>query len=259
MKKTMEFFNQTVFRVRFLIHEWIYFVRSVFVAKKICPDLTVGKGPFTGLKYPSYPFPFEASSTVLPKLVGSYEEELHGIVSKIQGSKYKTIINIGCEEGYYAVGLARNNPKTNVIGYDLNKAALRFCEKMSHLNGVGNMTTISHMSAAQFNRKITGKTFILCDCEGCEFGVLNPLITPRLKKADILVEIHDSMFLPVSKVIAKRFSKTHTLKIINFDSSTRKKAAYKNKSKLSKKEQIIATDERRFEHMQWYYLHSKTG
>ena len=65
-------------------------------------DLTVKNGPMAGLKYPSFS---SFGSSIFPKLVGTYENELAPIINKLNATQYKLIIDIGCAEGYYAIGL----------------------------------------------------------------------------------------------------------------------------------------------------------
>src|SRR4051812_14244715 len=61
-------------------------------------------GPFAGMAYVRQ----AAGSCLAPKLIGCYEAELHGVVARILRTGYTQIVDIGCAEGYYAVGLARS-------------------------------------------------------------------------------------------------------------------------------------------------------
>src|SRR5690242_2785288 len=99
-------------------------------------ELIVQNGPFRGLRY----LPQLTSSdtllshTVIPKLLGFYELELHDSVLTAFQYPYKQIINIGCAEGYYAVGLALGFHDIPVFAYDIAKANRDFCSKMAALN-----------------------------------------------------------------------------------------------------------------------------
>ena len=63
-------------------------------------------GPFAGLRFADS----EAGFTLGPKLLGTYEKELYGIVQKIFQNQYDTIVNIGAGDGFYAVvGTADQN------------------------------------------------------------------------------------------------------------------------------------------------------
>jgi hypothetical protein len=56
-------------------------------------------GLFADLKL----LPHAVGSALAPKLIGSYEAELHPIFDRIFRKPYKRVIDIGCAEGYYAV------------------------------------------------------------------------------------------------------------------------------------------------------------
>src|SRR5947209_10340484 len=70
---------------------------------RLC-GLAVQDGPFKEMKL--------AESTswgdgdTLPKLLGCYEAELHPAVNEALGKDYAAVINVGCAEGYYAIGFA---------------------------------------------------------------------------------------------------------------------------------------------------------
>ncbi|MCE9519631.1 MAG: hypothetical protein K8R87_08785, partial [Verrucomicrobia bacterium] len=71
--------------------------------RELGPDYRVLAGPFAGLRYPK----FEAvGSSLIGKLVGIYEIELGALMEKILVAPYETVVDLGCAEGYYAVGLA---------------------------------------------------------------------------------------------------------------------------------------------------------
>ncbi len=63
---------------------------------------TIFSGPFAGMAYVAR----AVGSAVVPKLVGSYEQELHGVLADIAQTPYMVVVDVGCAEGYYAVGLA---------------------------------------------------------------------------------------------------------------------------------------------------------
>src|SRR5215472_3996438 len=65
--------------------------------------LTVRGGPFTGMIYSEAAV---KDRFVIPQMLGATELQLHSAIESIVGAGYQKIINIGCAEGYYAVGLA---------------------------------------------------------------------------------------------------------------------------------------------------------
>jgi hypothetical protein len=58
------------------------------------------------------------------------------------------------------------------------------------------------------------KPLIICDVEGFEIELLDPQISPGLKSAYILVELHDMYVTRCEETLLDRFEKSHTSKII---------------------------------------------
>jgi protein-L-isoaspartate O-methyltransferase len=55
------------------------------------------------------------------KLLGAYEHSLHDVLLKPVSRQPDPIINVGCAEGYYAVGLARLLPDATVYAFDIDR------------------------------------------------------------------------------------------------------------------------------------------
>ena len=88
--------------------------------------LEVLNGPFKGMKYPEF---LSLGSTLIPKLIGSYEAELHPIIDEIIACGYEEIWDVGCAEGYYAVGLALMSPTSKIRAYDIDIHSRKACLK----------------------------------------------------------------------------------------------------------------------------------
>jgi hypothetical protein len=57
-------------------------------------------GPFQSMKYIEH----ANGNQLLPKILGSYEQPIQDWLWNAISKQYETIIDIGCAEGYYAVG-----------------------------------------------------------------------------------------------------------------------------------------------------------
>src|SRR5262249_40095692 len=55
---------------------------------------------------------------------------------------------------------------------------------------------------------------VICDAEGAEELLLDPVSIPRLRSADILVEVHDDIRPNVSQAMRSRFAATHRISAI---------------------------------------------
>lgn len=175
-------------------------------------DSIVQHGPFKGLLYPS----LHAGDLLYPKLIGCYEKELHGLVEKLCAKDYKQILNIGCAEGYYAVGMAKRMPHTRIYAYDIDDAEQDMCRKMATLNDVADKVAVGDVCTAfdLENRSFEEKTLIVCDCEGAEKDLFTPQNIPNLKHCDLLIELHDCIDISISTYITNLLQKTHNLQFI---------------------------------------------
>src|SRR3954454_23679734 len=93
--------------------------------------LTVSGGPFARLVYPD-----RAPISLVPKLLGIYERELHGAVEAAIRARPAVIVNVGAADGYYAVGLPRRCPAAAVHAFEADAAAADLCRRVAAANGV---------------------------------------------------------------------------------------------------------------------------
>lgn len=174
---------------------------------------TVLNGPFKGLKYPELR---SKSSSLYSKLLGSYEAELHPVFQNAINKQYEQIIDIGCAEGYYAVGLALKIPNSKVYAFDIDSEALELTKNMAKENGVDSRVFVDKNCSAETlaNFKFSESSLIISDCEGFERFLFNETNIKNLLKTDLIIETHDFVNINISTDLEKLFSKTHDIKII---------------------------------------------
>lgn len=151
--------------------------------------LTVRHGPFAGTIYPR-----EAalSRHSIPKLLGTYEQELHGVLDEIARRKYDLVIDIGSAEGYYAVGLARKL-NARVLAYDPEPAERRLCAKAALLNGVEALIELKDLFRPSDIRQFAGlRVLCICDCEGFEGEIFTAETIRDTPRWDLVIELHGS-------------------------------------------------------------------
>lgn len=170
---------------------------------------TVQSGPFAGMEYP-----FAATEGAgASRLLGCYEASLIPVIETIIARPYATVIDVGCAEGYYAVGLARRMPQAQIIARDANPAAVQICAKLAAANGVADRIRIGGlMTHSDFDVCADQPTLVICDIEGGEADLLDPARATGLRHADILVETHDCITSGLSTLIHDRFCVTHDIK-----------------------------------------------
>ena len=171
----------------------------------------VQSGPFAGMNYVQT----SACGPLLPKLLGCYEAELHGVIAEIVRRRYQTIVNIGCGEGYYAVGLARLLPQARVHAYEINLAGQRLCRELAGLNNVADRVIVHGLCDTAQLQKLAGQgVLVWCDCEGGEGQFLDPRNVPVVSRSDIVVELHQEFDATIADTLNHRFHTTHLIQHI---------------------------------------------
>ena len=231
------------------------------LCKMISAEQVVLTGPFKGMKFPNMNID---EHTLVPKILGSYESELHQIFNEVSNTSYNEIINIGCAEGYYAVGLARNIPDATVFAYDTNEHSLEVCRQMARTNHVDDRIELRGFCSAETLARFPfrGRTLILCDCEGYERELFDDSAVPHLSTCDLLIEMHDCIYPGITSAILTRFALTHHLKVV----STRDKPTltYPELGVLNDAERKIALCDNRGSvgeviFMEWAWLKAKAN
>lgn len=238
--------------------EWFRYERSKFDQVKAeeklidyFKDLTVMDGYFVGLKYPSFS---SFGSSLFPKLSGSYESELFPFFKEMETRNYHSIMDVGCAEGFYAIGFAIKHPNAKIQAFDIEPQARLLCKEMAVFNNVEQNIIISEGCSPDYLKTIDANesTFIICDCEGYERKLFNKDNIQFLKNADVLVELHPMYEKDVKEFLFDLFGQTHNLRIISsYDDNRKLFDLPKKYNALSKFErQLLVTEGRSFS-MDW--------
>jgi lipopolysaccharide biosynthesis glycosyltransferase len=228
--------------------------------KKLTPDLVVLDGPFKGLKYASLA---AVGSTLAPKLLGTYEAELHPTIDAICRAEYDVIVDVGCAEGYYAVGLAMRMPKTKIYAFDIDPQARQHCRTMAELNGVSDRVIIDELFDEETlaTIEVERRGLIISDCEGYERFLFHKdaKTWSYLHNFDLLVEVHEFLQPGISEYLYAVFSERYNINVIlsigdilrprRFTNAAIEKIAYDDRMKLMAELRPAA--------MEWFYMSSK--
>ena len=176
----------------------------------------VAHGPFAGMLYTVA----ASEGSRAPRLLGAYEASLHPVIETVISRAYPQVLDIGCAEGYYAVGLARRMPSSRIHARDTNPAARALCAELARANGVEDRLRIAgEVGHADLALCDQAPTFVLCDVEGAEAELLDPARAPALARADLLVEVHEGMRPGLLSLLTDRFAPSH--RITRIDRSLR--------------------------------------
>lgn len=170
----------------------------------------VQNGPFAGMRFVER----ATHGSHASKLLGCYEQELHPIIMGLPGRRYEAVVNIGCAEGYYAVGLKRLMPSTQVFAYDIDPHGREATRRVAEMNGV-EVTIGGEFAGTDFERFAGRRVLVVCDIEGAERELMDPRRYPALAGMDALIEFHrvrDGSH--TVDAVPERFQATHTVEMI---------------------------------------------
>ena len=210
----------------------------------------VQNGPFKGMIYECKLF----WGNIYPKLIGSYESELFGIINKLLRYNFDNVINVGCAEGYYAVGFALKSNVEKVIAVDPLKSSRKEVISLSEKNEVEDRIELKiWTSAKRLSDWVKERTLIIMDCEGSEVGYLKNHPSTNFHKAYILCEIHDFSAHPnIGIDLINRFEKTHKIKILK--QQKRESKQYKIIESFDERMKAKLLDEQRPKNNYWIYF-----
>jgi len=211
-------------------------------------------GPFQGMRYINR----ANCSALTPKLLGTYERELHPFIEEIIARRHAHVIDVGSAEGYYAVGLALSMPESHIHAYDTDEDARRNLAALADLNGVTGRISINRECSFETFERFRGSSFaVICDIEGAERHLLDPAAAPVLAECDILVEIHDGMAsTAIHDSLRNHFSETHELRFVRYDGRTARDAA-RAPWLGHARNRLRAVDEQRTFGIEWGYFRAK--
>ena len=197
-------------RMEELLQELMRGVNAMFLQSM---GNVVRHGPFKDMIIPTPDEESWADGNFSCKILGAYEFELHDAIAHAVSRNPKTVINVGCADGYYAIGLARLLPWLEVYANDTNSTAVDVVRKYAKLNGVDERV---EMCCSRLKRSGEGDLPLLhiVDIEGDELEFVDLEKNPRLAFSDIIVECHDFVDKNISLTLANRLAKTHAVEII---------------------------------------------
>ncbi len=218
-------------------------------------ELRVLNGPFKGMIYPSA---VSIGSSFFPKILGSYEMEINKFINFILKQDYVNIIDVGCAEGYYAIGLGMKLKKANIHAFDIDKNAQNQCKLMARANNVD--IQVNGLCTKKLLKTLPKdqKSLIILDCEGYEKNLIDKEVADQNKNNDFLIEAHDFEDISITEHILYSFGRTHKTEIVESIDDISKVYNYKFEElsgmTLFEKNQILA--EYRPNIMRWIFAKS---
>lgn len=222
--------------------------------------LTVASGPFAGLKYV-----LKAHGSCLPpKLIGCYERELHPVFAALKTAPVDVLIDVGAAEGYYAVGMVVAGMAERSVAFEADPNGVALLRDLAERNGVTDRVTVrGWCSPTDLQKELTvhvgRRVLLIVDVEGAEDDLLDPIVVPATRTAEILVELHDFFVPGVTDRIRQRFALTHN--ITRFEQTPRTEADNPYRSwlvrQLPARYRTDVVSEKRPGPMHWFWMQPK--
>lgn len=179
--------------------------------------LTILQGPFGGMAYVGA----ATEGALLPRLIGTYEQELHPAIESFVADPPDCVIDVGCAEGYYAVGLARRMPSAEVHARDTDPKALIACQDLAQRNEVADRVRVGGLFKPEdFQAFADRRCLVVCDIEGAEDDLLRPDLAPALAGMSLIVESHEVYRPGITARLIERFEGTHDIERLDMGPRT---------------------------------------
>lgn len=196
------------------------------------------------------------------KYLGIYELEIQKCIIDLQKKKSfkkKSLINLGAGEGYHPISLLKKNFFDNAILYEMDKNGQDLIVKNSRINKVSKKikilgeAKIDFLNDFHFKKLKLKDCFFLLDIEGNEFKLLNKKNILKLKKSNLLIEVHP-MYLINGKrqdknILIKKLKEFFKIEILT--TTNRDLSQFKFLDHMSDLEKWLLASEGRPEKMEW--------
>ncbi len=199
------------------------------------------------------------------KLLGFYEEQIQNLIVDIQKKNdLKLFLNIGCGDGYHALGLVKNKFFEKSICYDISSEARNILEINIRKNNLYNKFIIKkEANIDEIKRDLETndiqKTLFLIDIEGDEFTLFKDEDLNFLKKSFIIIEDHN--FLIKEDKIKKNFytslNKYFNVRLIENGPRNPFKIQNDLIDQLNDDARFLLLSEGRPKKMRWIFLYPK--
>jgi hypothetical protein len=197
-----------------------------------------------------------SEGALIPRLLGTYECELHPHLAAIAADGVDCVIDVGCAEGYYAVGLARTMPGVTVHAHDIEERARALCTELAARNRVSDRVIVGgEFRPEDFQAFADRRVLVMVDTEGAEVDILRPDLGPALAGMDIIVETHDLYRQGALATIRSRFEATHD--IVRVDTGVKPLAGPDWLLDLNHLDQLLAVWEWRARQTPWLVMRPK--
>ena len=183
----------------FYIEKIIFFIFTLINKRNIL------SGKFKSLKF----YNNVRGSEFKPKYFGTYENELDPFFVKFKGS---ILIDIGCDDGYYSIGLLKFNFVNKVFAFEVNKNSIQYFNKNVKQNLLVNEDLIltdkmvKSFDSIDFCFSDNNNYLIKCDIEGGEYELFTNEMLKSLNKFKCSFIIETHIDINMESALIERFT-----------------------------------------------------
>jgi hypothetical protein len=191
--------------------------QQIIAQVKQATGMVVHTGPFSGMRLHDLQT-WGAGEDIGSQLLGVYEQELYAALLGFVARRPTTVVNVGCAEGYYAIGLARLLPDACVHAFDIDPQAQEVCRANATLNGVADRVYVEGACSPARLYEIASRDaniVAVVDCEGAEKALLtDENSSAALKYANVVIETHDFHDRDILPALMRAFTSSHRLSVM---------------------------------------------
>lgn len=170
----------------------------------------IWSGIFRGMRYTGQ----NSGSTLMPKILGTYECELNAILRPLLKIPNLRLMDIGAAEGYYTIGVLFSNPSATAVAFEMNPDARAMLTRLAQENRVADRLLLFGECTPLAAEEIVAEhnpNLLIMDVEGAEYALLTPNLCRALSEAHVIVEIHPWTHENLLKTIHARLAATHKI------------------------------------------------
>jgi len=232
-----------------------------FWKKCFSPDEPIVlSGPFQGMRY----LKGTVMGPPLPRWLGTYEQELHPVLSEvIHNRTYEKIVIVGSAEGYYSCGLARYFPEVPIYSFETTWLCRLQQKSLLRKNRITNVQVLGHLKTKNFRKLLAGsRALCFLDIEGTETEFCNEQSLLALKYVDLIIEVHSFKEFSAAQVeqkILNSLSTTHQVRVLNSEERNLSKIANLLPKSVTRAELVDAVLEHRGFPQKWIWAKAKNA
>ena len=194
----------------------------------------------------------------IPKLLGCYEQPIQPYIKALTNCSYTKLLNIGCSEGYYAVGLAKIFKTAISLAFDKNPSARNACSRLASKNHVSDRVKVEpEFTPNNFSAFRDERVLVFCDIEGAELDLFSAKAASMLSDIDLIIESHECFMPGITDTLTSRFAATHDITVVRDNGSRNLEGVPPWFNNLSNLDQLLSIWEWRSGPTPWLIMRAK--